>query len=95
MKVEVVHALPDDQRLVTLELPPGSRAADAVRASGLIEAFPGIDPERTPLGIFGRPCGPDRVLRPGDRVEIHRPLEVDPKEARRLRAGRSARRGRG
>lgn len=88
MRVEVVYARPDDQRLVALELPAGSRAIDAVRASGLAEAFPEIDPATAPLGVFGRACPHGRVLRPGDRVEIHRPLQVDPKEARRLRARR-------
>lgn len=86
MKVEVAYALPDDQRLVALELPAGSSAADAVRASGLAAEFPDIDPERGPLGIFGKRCDPHRVLRPGDRVEIYRRLQVDPREARRLRA---------
>ena len=86
MRVEVVYALPHDQRLVALELPAGSSAADAVRQSGLPECFPEIDPEQSPLGLFGRHCDAQQVLRPGDRVEIYRPLQVDPKEARRLRA---------
>lgn len=88
MKIEVVHALPGAQPLIELELEPGSTVADAVRASGLPERFPEIDPDEGPFGIFSQRCEPDRVLRPGDRVEIYRPLRVDPKEARRLRAGR-------
>jgi len=88
MKVEVVYGLPGRQRLVTVELAAGATAADAVRASGLMEEFDGIDPDRTPLAIFSRPCDTGQVLRAGDRVEILRPLRVDPKEARRLRAAR-------
>ncbi len=88
MRVEVAYARPDDQRLIVLEIAPGSTAADAVHASGLAELFTEIDPDNARLGIFSQPCGHDRVLRPGDRVEIYRPLQVDPKEARRLRARR-------
>lgn len=86
MRIEVAYALPDRQELIELELEAGATVADAVRASGLVERYPGIDPERGPFGVFARRCGPDRVLRPGDRVEIYRPLKVDPKEARRQRA---------
>ncbi len=57
-----------------------------MRASGLVEEFPEIDLERAPLGVFGRSCADDTVLRAGDRVEIYRPLQIDPKEARRRRA---------
>lgn len=88
MRVEVAYARPDDQRLIALEVSPGTTAADAVRASGLPELFPETDPTSAPLGIFSQPCKPEHVLRAGDRVEIYRPLQVDPKEARRLRARR-------
>lgn len=86
MRVEVAYARPDRQRLVTVELAAGATARDAVRASRLEKEFPEIDCERAPLGVFGRACSDDTVLRAGDRVEIYRPLEVDPKEARRRRA---------
>ncbi len=86
MRVEVAYARPERQRLVTVELAAGATARDAVYASGLAEEFPEIDPERAPLGVFGQACFGDAVLRAGDRVEIYRPLEIDPKEARRLRA---------
>jgi putative ubiquitin-RnfH superfamily antitoxin RatB of RatAB toxin-antitoxin module len=38
------------------------------------------------VGVFGESCGPDRVLKGGDRVEFYRPLIADAKTARRLRA---------
>ncbi len=87
MRVEVAYARPDRQRLVTVELAAGATARDAVRASGLVDEFPEIDVERARLGVFGRACADDTVLRAGDRVEIYRPLQIDPKEARRRRAG--------
>jgi putative ubiquitin-RnfH superfamily antitoxin RatB of RatAB toxin-antitoxin module len=88
VRVEVAFARPDEQVLLELELAAGATVRDAVRASGLVERFPEIDPDEGPFGIFSRACGPGRVLRAGDRVEIYRPLQVDPKEARRLRAAR-------
>ena len=87
LRVEVVYALPQWQDLVRLELPAGSRAGEAVAASGILQRHPEIDAQRPDLGIWGRPCGPDRVLQDGDRVEIYRPLRVDPKARRRRRAG--------
>jgi len=92
MRIEVAYARPDRQRLVTVELAAGATARDAVRESGLAVEFPEIDSERAPLGVFGRACSGDTVLRAGDRVEIYRPLQIDPKEARRKRAGGRQRR---
>lgn len=86
MWVEVVHALPGEQELTALEVAPGTTALEAVRAAGLAERIPDFDPSRAALGIFGQACDRETVLRPGDRVEILRPLEVDPKESRRRRA---------
>ena len=88
MRVEVAYARPDRQRLVRVELAAGATARDAVRASRLEEEFPEIDIEQAPLGVFGRACSGETVLRSGDRVEIYRPLQIDPKEARRKRASR-------
>ncbi|MFM8844328.1 MAG: RnfH family protein, partial [Gammaproteobacteria bacterium] len=42
--------------------------------------------EQAPIGIFVEPCERDQILREGDRVELYRPLAVDPKAARRARA---------
>ncbi len=86
MRVEVAYARPDRQRLVTVELAAGATARDAVRASRIADECPEIDLEQAPLGVFGRACADDTVLRAGDRVEIYRPLQIDPKEARRRRA---------
>lgn len=86
--VEVVYATLRDQRLVTLSLEKGATVGDAIRASGLMDAFPEIDPERTLAGIFGRRYPPDHTLSAGDRVEIYRPLRTDPKVGRRERAAR-------
>lgn len=89
LRIEVVYARPDGQHLVALTLAAGARVHYAVEHSGLLRKFPEIDPQQYQLGIFGRRIQPDAVLRDGDRVEIYRPLQNDPKEARRLRARKS------
>jgi len=88
--VEVAYARPGCQRVVELQVPRGTTARQAVLCSRVLEAFPEIDPEAYRLGVFGRRVGPDHVLAQDDRVEIYRPLLVDPREIRRLRARRSA-----
>lgn len=70
---------------VTVELPAGATLLDALRASGVLQRHRGIDPARQAVGIWGQLRPLDTVLRAGDRVEVYRPLQVDPKEARRLR----------
>jgi putative ubiquitin-RnfH superfamily antitoxin RatB of RatAB toxin-antitoxin module len=85
MRVEVVNALADRQVVVPLQLPEGATAGQAVAMSGLPAA-------RLRFGIGGREVRPDQVLRDGDRVELLRPLALDPGEARRLRARSSKRR---
>lgn len=81
--VQVVYATPDAQRIVTIELEPGLTAAEAVRRSKLVDEFPEIAARPLALGIFGSPVDLDHVLEAGDRVEIARPLERDPRELRR------------
>lgn len=88
MRVEVAYARPDRQWLIAVEVEPGASARDAVERSGIVAECPEIDAHALRLGIFGEACDPATVLRAGDRVEIYRPLQVDPKEARRRRAGR-------
>ena len=63
---------------------------DAVRASGLLQRHPEIDLGRHRIGIYGRVVAKQAPLADGDRVEVYRPLLVDPKEARRRRALRKA-----
>jgi len=57
-----------------------------VRASGVLDRWPGLASGEPSVGIWGRAASPDAGLRDGDRVELYRPLAADPQEARRLRA---------
>ena len=84
--VEVAYGLPHRQFLEALEVRPGTTALEAIEASGLRETFPEAVVEANGIGIFSRKVTPDHVLAHGDRVEIYRPLLIDPKEAQRARA---------
>ncbi|HVL36223.1 MAG TPA: RnfH family protein [Burkholderiales bacterium] len=86
IRVEVVYARPEAADCVVLTLPARATAADAVRASGIVARHAELRPEALLLGVFGKKVGPGEVLRHGDRVELYRPLKLDPKEARRRRA---------
>ena len=71
---------------MTLALPAPATALDAIRASGLFERHPELGLGEPLIGIWGRACAPETILADGDRVEVYRPLTMDPNEARRLRA---------
>jgi uncharacterized protein len=81
--VEVAYATPERQLILELEVPAGTTAIEAVRLSGIEEQFPEIAPGKCRIGVFGKLCKNDRPLLAGDRVEIYRPLLVDPRVARR------------
>jgi putative ubiquitin-RnfH superfamily antitoxin RatB of RatAB toxin-antitoxin module len=87
MQVEVAFAMPDRQFLERIEVPDGATVADAIRRSGVTRRFPDMDLERLDVGIWGKPVRRNRVLAEGDRVEVYRPLAMEPREARRLKAG--------
>lgn len=94
--VEVAYALPERQRVVALQVPEGTTPRQAVAMARLEDHFPHVPPEtfvEASLGIFGKLVkDPDREpLRDGDRVEVYRPLKVDPKAARLARAQRQGR----
>lgn len=92
MRVEVVYGDAGRQSLYRLDLPPGASVEQAIRRSGVLEDYPEIDLACNPVGVFSEMVALSRPLHDGERVEIYRPLQVDPKEARRRRAERRARR---
>lgn len=83
--VQVVFALAEEQHCVSLQLPLGSTAREAVMRSGLVGALPAHPIATSPLGVYGHRVDGAMVLADGDRVEIYRPLQVDPKTNRRQR----------
>jgi len=91
IRVEIAYAEPDRQFLRALVLDAGATVADAIAASGLMREL-ALAAECVTVGVWSKPCASDRVLLDGDRVELHRPLQADPKEARRRRAALKIRR---
>lgn len=92
--VEIVLALEDRQVLRRMTVPSATRVGELLTLSGLQEEVADQDLSRAPVGIFGRLCTLDTPLRAGDRVEIYRSLQADPKAARRQRAARKSSRPR-
>jgi len=89
LAVEVAYAGPEGQVVLALAVPSGTTAWAAVGMAR--EKLPaGVTPDEARLGIFAKKVAPDRVLEEGDRVELYRPLTLDPMEARRRRAKRGA-----
>lgn len=86
--VEVAYAEPERQFLRRVELGPDATVADAILASG-VERELAIDSTALVVGVWSRTVGRGTPLRDGDRVELYRALQVDPKEARRRRAERA------
>jgi putative ubiquitin-RnfH superfamily antitoxin RatB of RatAB toxin-antitoxin module len=86
LRIEVVCATPDRQELVTLDVGENTTAAQAVEMSGILADFADVDRQTLRLGVWGREVGDGHVVKAGDRVELYRPLQVDPMDARRQRA---------
>jgi len=79
LRVEVVQARPERAEVVEVRLPDGATVRDALLAAEV---------QGNQVGIFGRRVTLETRLKDGDRVELYRPLQLDPKEARRRRARR-------
>ena len=87
LEIEIVYGLVDRQVLKGMTVAEGTTIREAALQSGLEVEFLELDLQQAPLGIFGKVVKDETVLRDGDRIEVYRPLLIDPKEARRKRAG--------
>jgi putative ubiquitin-RnfH superfamily antitoxin RatB of RatAB toxin-antitoxin module len=89
--IELVFAMPETQSLTEFRVEPGTTVADAIEQSGVYALFADVELRELPVGIWGRLVDRDRLVRHGDRIEIYRQLEIDPREARRqlAEAGRT------
>ena len=94
INVEVVFVSPQQQQLSAVRVAEGCTAAAAIEAAGMRNFWQQASGEELPLARFGRLIGREQVLGEGDRVEILRPLQADPKDQRhqRVRAAKRARR---
>lgn len=97
IRVEVAYARPEEQTIISVEIPEGATLEQAIVKSRIQERFPEIQIQIAKVGVFGKLGKLSTTLRAGDRVEIYRPLIADPKEVRKKRAaeGKRMRRGGG
>ena len=86
IQVEVIYALPHEQKLLKVEVSQGTTLEGAIEISGILNKYPDIDLSSNKVGIFSKLSKLDVVVRDKDRIEIFRPLIADPKEVRRKRA---------
>jgi len=80
---EVVVALADVQSITAVKLSSGATVRDALERSGIYDRFADEGLRKLPVGIWGKLVSPDQIVSNGDRIELYRPLQIDPKEARR------------
>ena len=94
IRVDVVYALPDVQKVINIEISPETTVLEAIKQSSIVDYFPEIDPDRAKAGVYNRAVKLADTLRDGDRIEIYRPLIADPKTARLRRAEKAKEEGR-
>ncbi|MCE3238030.1 MAG: pasI [Gammaproteobacteria bacterium] len=83
--VEVAYAIPELQRILSIQIEEGSTIQSAIERSGILQLFPDINLNKQPVGVFSSLRKLTDKVQHGDRVEIYRPLVIDPKEARKQR----------
>lgn len=86
--VEVAYALPEEQVIISIKVPKKINVKQAIEKSGIQKKFSDIDLSKNKIGIFGKQTTLDHLLSDKDRIEIYRPLILDPKEMRRKRAAK-------
>ena len=86
--VKIAYASPDRQCVMTLDVEEGATIRDVINQSGVLIQFPEIDLTLQKVGIFSEAKNLADKVKAGDRVEIYRPLVMDPKDARKKRATR-------
>jgi putative ubiquitin-RnfH superfamily antitoxin RatB of RatAB toxin-antitoxin module len=86
MNIEVVYIAHNCEFLVCIEVLEGATVEQAIKQSGLLEKHPDIAFDKNEVGIFGELVSLETILKKGDRVEVNRPLTMDPMQARRLKA---------
>ena len=84
--IEVAYASTNQSWLIPVEVEEGTTVQQAIASSGILQQYPDINLQTNKVGLFSKIVALDVPVRAGDRIEIYRPLVLDPKEARRLRA---------
>lgn len=86
LNATVAYAEPGRELLLPVRVEAGATLRDAVLASGLLAQVPALAAAEFDLGVWGHARPSSQPVRDGDRIEVYRPLTVDPKQARRIRA---------
>ncbi len=86
INVEIVYASEQDVTSISLVMESGSSIETAIKRSDILDKYSEIDLKNNKIGIFSDIKSLDDILQEGDRIEIYRPLKIDPKQARRQRA---------
>ena len=84
--IKVAYALPERQVEIPLSVEESCTVAIAIKRSGILALFPEIKFATVKVGIYGKRVHLDAIVHENDRIEIYRPLKIDPKQARVLRA---------
>lgn len=87
MQIGVAYSETAQQVWMTLDVPEGTTVAEAIERSGVLRQFPAIDLEVQKVGVFGKLVKLEAALKPGDRIEIYRPITCDPQTVPRRDAG--------
>lgn len=78
MQIGVAYSEAGQQVWLTIEVPDEAKVKEAIEKSGILKQFPQIDLAAQKVGVFGKLVKLDAGLRPGDRIEIYRPITCDP-----------------
>ena len=84
--IEVIYIDTEKSFKKSITVKENTSINEAIQLSGILEDCPSISLMENKVGMFGKIMELDKPLKKGDRVEIYRPLKVDPKESRRRRA---------
>lgn len=90
--IEVAYAEAHKQKIISLTVVEGTNVRDAALQANMQQEFPHLDVATAKLGIFGKAVAKpeEELVGAGDRIEIYRPLIIDPKQARLNRAQKKA-----
>jgi putative ubiquitin-RnfH superfamily antitoxin RatB of RatAB toxin-antitoxin module len=93
IRIQICYLTPQTQTVLDVDVPYGVSVAQALRLSGILQRHPEIDITTQKLGVFGKLRGLEERVHAGDRLEIYRPLSVDPKVARARRVAKARKGG--
>lgn len=83
IEIELVYVSATRQRLLSIQADAGATVAEVISQSDIDLDFPDENIDDLAVGIWGKLVDRDHIVRDGDRIELYRPLQIDPREARR------------